>query len=394
MTTDGYQPETGSGDEDVRSLSVPADEAGRLTVDLGAVISNYRRLQTLHPASRIGAVVKADAYGLGAAVIAPALASAGCRDFFVAHASEAIALQPFLNEGALYVLNGLAPGWEDRVAATGIIPVLNSLDQANRWYAAALSSGRRLPAVLQFDTGMSRLGIDARELDELLSWPDFSARVDVRMVMSHMACADTPGAPANQSQIDRFREFSARLPEAARSLANSAAALFLPEAAGDVIRPGLVLYGIDPGEAGETSQMQAAVRLEARIVQLRDVPAGAGIGYGHDYIADKACRVATISAGYADGWPRALSGKGAVWFNGVRLPLLGRVSMDSCMADVSALPRDEIKEGDRVELIGPHQSVSDLANLIATTPHEILTGLGQRYTRIFLNSPSVSGQES
>lgn len=370
------------------------DEAGRLTINMAAIAANYHRLCAMHPSSRVGAVVKADAYGLGAAEIAPLLAAQGARQFFVAHLAEALTLKPLLPPDAdIFVLNGLAPGGEAACAEAGnIIPVLNTPEQARDWYALSVDRSRCLPAALQVDTGMSRLGLDEEEFDDVLGWPGFASQVSICLLMSHMACADSPGAPANKDQISRFERFGARLPSVPRSLANSAAAMFLAEAAGDVLRPGLVLYGVDPGKGGADG-MQAAVSLEARIIQIRDIPAGAGVGYGFDYIADRPLRTATISAGYADGWPRSLSSRGAVWFEGQRLPILGRVSMDSCVVDVTALPKGSIRPGDRVELIGRNQSVSDLATLIGTTPHEILTSLGHRFSRVYANRPPDGGEE-
>tara|TARA_R110000787_G_scaffold102192_5_gene208130 strand:- start:50773 stop:51939 length:1167 start_codon:yes stop_codon:yes gene_type:complete len=358
-------------------------EAGVLSVDLPAVIANYRFVQTKAPAARIGAVVKADAYGLGARTIAPALAGAGCRDFFVAHLVEALELAPSLPAFArLYVLNGLAPGMENRCAEAGILPVLNTLEQARDWQAYAAATGRKLPAVLQVDTGMSRLGLGEDELETLLRQPGFSDWVDLRVVMSHLACADMPDAPANAEQVRRFAAMAAQVPKAERSLANSAAAIGMSGHAGDLVRPGLVLYGIDP-LSGATTGLRPAITLGARVIQVRSVPASVGVGYDHDYVTPSPRRLATLSIGYADGWPRALGGRGAVWFNGVRLPLVGRVSMDTCTADVTDIPAGCIHPGDAAEMIGPHQSVSELAALLETAPHAILTGLGKRFERRF-----------
>jgi alanine racemase len=393
MSTEAVSPVSCLSADPVPTTHSCGDEAGRLTLDLGAIAANWRRLCGLYPAARVGAVVKADAYGLGADRIAPMLAGLGCRDFFVAHLAEALALKPLLQDGAkLFVLNGLAPGSESRCAEAGIVPVLNAPEQAEAWCALAKRLSRRLPAALQVDTGMSRLGLSETELDHVMTSTDDNGRVEPCLLMSHMACADTPDARANADQIVRFRRFADRLPSVPRSLANSAAALFLPEAAGDVLRPGLVLYGVDPGSGGAPG-MLPAVQLDARVIQTRTIPAGAGVGYGLDYVAATPRRIATISAGYADGWPRALGGKGAVWFQGHRLPLLGRVSMDSCVADVTNLPEGNIRPGDTVELIGPHQSVSDLAGLLNTTPHEILTGLGRRFARTFANEPPAGAVE-
>ncbi|PKP81622.1 MAG: alanine racemase [Alphaproteobacteria bacterium HGW-Alphaproteobacteria-18] len=394
MDTEAAAPAPHFQTEQNETWHPSTDEAGRLTIDMGAIAANYCRLCAMHPASRVGAVVKADAYGLGAAQIAPMLAGQGARDFFVAHLTEALALKPLLPPDAtLFVLNGLAPGLERRCAEAGILPLLNTPEQARAWYTLAVDRTRALPAALQVDTGMSRLGLSEEELDEVLGWPDFAGQVNIRLLMTHMACADTPGAPANADQMGCFARFAARLPSVPRSLANSAAAMFLPEAAGGVLRPGLVLYGVDPGASG-VPEMHPALRLDARIIQLRHIPAGAGVGYGFDYIADRPLRIATISAGYADGWPRALSNKGAVWFEGHRLPILGRVSMDSCVVDVTNVPEGRIRPGDCVELIGPHQSVSDLAVQLATTPHEILTSLGRRFARSYINHPSPDAEKA
>jgi alanine racemase len=362
--------------------SAPA-EAGILSIDLSAVTVNYRLVQTKAPSARVGAVVKADAYGLGARTIAPVLADAGCRDFFVAHLAEALELVSSLPESArLYVLNGLAPGMESLCADAHIMPVLNTLEQARDWQRHAAGIGRKLPAVLQVDTGMSRLGLGADELEVLLREPGFLDWVELRVVMSHLACADRPGAAANAEQVRRFVDMAARVPEAERSLANSAAALGMPDHVGDLVRPGLVLYGIDP-LSGATTGLHPAITLDARVIQVRSVPAGVGVGYDHDYVTQSPRRLATLSVGYADGWPRALGGKGAVWMNGVRLPLVGRVSMDTCTADVTELPVGSPQPGDTVELIGPHQSVLELATMLDTAPHAVLTGLGKRFERRF-----------
>tara|TARA_R110002020_G_scaffold399971_1_gene610044 strand:- start:252114 stop:253271 length:1158 start_codon:yes stop_codon:yes gene_type:complete len=362
--------------------SAPA-EAGILSIDLSAVTANYRLVQKKASSARVGAVVKADAYGLGARTIAPVLADAGCRDFFVAHLAEAMELVSCLSGSArLYVLNGLAPGMESLCADARIFPVLNTLEQARDWQRHAAGIGRKLPAVLQVDTGMSRLGLGADELETLLREPGFLDWVELRVVMSHLACADIPGATANAEQVRRFADMAACVPEAERSLANSAAALGMPDHVGDLVRPGLVLYGIDP-LSGATTGLHSAIALDARVIQVRSVPAGVGVGYDHDYVTQSPRRLATLSVGYADGWPRALGGKGAVWMNGVRLPLVGRVSMDTCTADVTELPEGSLQPGDTVELIGPHQSVLELAIQLDTAPHAVLTGLGKRFEKRF-----------
>jgi len=366
-----------------RAGQIAAAEAGCLALDLSAVSANYRFIQARAPAARVGAVVKADAYGLGANTVAPVLADAGCRDFFVAHLAEALDLVSVLPQSAqLYVLNGLAPGMESQCADPRILPVLNTLEQARAWQRYAASVGQKLPAVLQLDTGMSRLGLGADELEILLRQPGFLDWVNLRVVMSHLACADMPEAQANAEQVRRFAIMAARLPGVETSLANSAAAVGLPDRIGNLVRPGLALYGIDP-LWGKTRGLHPAITLDARVIQVRAVPEGVGIGYDHDYVTPSPRRIATLSVGYADGWPRALGGKGAVWRDGVRLPLVGRVSMDTCTADVTDMPAQDLQPGDTVELIGSNQSVSELAAQLETAPHALLTGLGRRFERRF-----------
>lgn len=367
---------------------------GRLTIDLAALTANYQ-LITAHVApARAAAVVKANAYGLGAERVAPALAAAGCRDFFVAMLGEALSLRRHVpNDAKLYVLNGLPPGAEAACAAAAVIPVLNSLGQAERWRAEARRLGRRLAAVVQVDSGMSRLGLSLGELDQLLATSGFFEDVEVVLVMSHLACADTPSASANQEQLARFEALADRLgPRLPRSIANSGGCFISGDFHGDLTRPGLALYGAAPIE-GAPSPVRPVVRLEARVIQLRTIPAGAGVGYGLTYIAPGERRIATVSVGYADGWPRRLGGRAAAYFQGVRLPIIGRVSMDSMSLDVSALPDGALSEGDFVELIGSHQSLETVAEAAETIAYEILTGLGDRFARTYVTQPQDASVE-
>lgn len=361
-----------------------AHAGARLTVDLTAIQANYRLIAARVAPAAAGAVVKADAYGLGAAMVAPALARAGCRDFFVAVLAEALRLQPLLPADArLYVLNGLQPGAEELCASAAVRPVLNSLEQAQRWRAVASARGARLAAAVQVDSGMSRLGLPPEEVDALAADAAFFEAVDVALVMSHLACADTPEAPANRGQLDRFNAAAERLaPHAPRSLANSAGGFAASDFHGDLVRPGLALYGAEPLE-GQASGLAPVVTLEARVIQVRTIPAGAGVGYGLTYVAEGPRRIATVSLGYADGWPRRLGGKAAGWFRGVRLPIAGRISMDSMSLDVTDLPAGALKEGDFIELIGREQTLEAVAAQADTVAYEILTSLGRRFARAY-----------
>jgi len=357
---------------------------GRLTVDLGAIRANYETVAKLVFPARTAAVVKADAYGLGVAPVARALLAAGCLDFFVAHLAEAWELAPTLPAAAkLYVLNGLQPGAESVCADLGAIPVLNAPEQVTRWREEAAARGRALPAVLQVDTGMSRLGLPPEDFARLATAADLLAGIDVVMVMSHLACADVAGAPANAEQLARFERLAALMPDTPRSIANSGGVFAGPGFYGDMVRPGLALYGAGPFE-GEVSPMRPVVMLEARVIQIRQIEPGTGVGYGLTFTAERPMRIATVAVGYADGWPRSLGGRGAAYFAGVRLPIVGRVSMDSMTIDVSGLPDGALQAGDGVELIGPHQTLEAVAASAGAIPYEILTGLGRRYARRYV----------
>lgn len=364
---------------------------GALTIDLGALASNYRQLAVRCRPAVAAAVIKADAYGLGARRVAGALEAAGCEHFFVAHLAEALDVRPVLEAGTkVYVLNGLQPGGEATCAAAGIVPVLNSLEQAELWRDLARDLDRPLPAALQIDSGMSRLGLSPEDVEVLAKDTGFFECVPMALVMSHLACSDEPGHPANVEQARRFATLAGRVPVAPRSLANSGGAFLGAVFYGDVVRLGVSLYGAAPN-AERSNPMAPVARLDARVIQVRDIPAGQGVGYGLTHSRPSPSRIATIAVGYADGWPRVLSNVGAVYYQGQRLPIAGRVSMDSITLDVSALAERglTLKLGDLVELLGPHQTLEDVARDAGTIPYEILTSLGRRYHRTYLEDPDM-----
>lgn len=366
---------------------------GRLTIDLDAIVANYRLVARRVAPAISGAVVKADAYGLGAARVSPALYAAGCRHFFVVHLEEALRLKPVLPDDAvLYVLNGLVEGAEADCADAGVWPVLNSLEQAWRWRDLAVARNARLSAVVQLDSGMSRLGLSQTEVEALAADPAFFSQTRIELVMSHLACADTPENPANAAQLARFNAMADLLPPTPRSFANSGGAFAGPLFQADIVRPGICLYGVGP-ITGAPNPMTPVVTLEARVIQLRTIPAGVGVGYGLTFTAPDARRLATISVGYADGWPRRLGGVGAAWFQGVRLPIVGRVSMDSITLDVTALAEGALKAGDFVQMIGPDQPLEAVAADADTIAYEILTSLGHRYQRLYLSQGGLASSD-
>jgi alanine racemase len=367
----------------LESRALAAGTGGYLTIDLSALTANYRRLTALAGNAQTGAVVKADAYGLGAVPVSSALYASGCRHFFVAQAREAFDLRPHLPaDAALYVLNGLPEGSETVCADQGIIPVLNSPRQIARWADLAKTRGAHLPAVVQFDTGMARLGLSPDDTRALAAAPETLAALDVRFIMSHLACADTPGNTANADQLTHMREVMALFPDIPVSFANSGGIFIGDDFLQALTRPGIALYGGAPNNAGP-NPMQPVVSLHVAVIQTRTVPAGTQIGYGGAYAAPFDMRLATISAGYADGLPRVLSHHGAAWFGDIRLPIVGRISMDSLMLDISALP-DGMPDGRFVELIGPHQSLDAIAADAGTISYEILTALGRRFYREYV----------
>jgi alanine racemase len=353
-----------------------------LTIDLAGIGRNFRLLANkVGPTVTCAGVVKADAYGLGADRVAPALYQAGCRAFFVAHLDEALDLRHHLpRDVTIHVLNGLPDGGEGDCAAAGILPVLNSFDQAQAWSEQARQSGRRLPAVIQVDSGMSRLGMTPRDVARFVDAP--LAGIDVTLVMSHLACADEAGHPANADQRDTFAALAQHFPGIRKSLANSSGIFLGGDFHHDLVRPGAALYGVNP-LPGQLNPMLPVVRLTAQVVQVREVEAGAHVGYGWTLQTALPTRLATLAIGYADGLPRAFGAHGAVYFRGKRLPVAGRVSMDSLIVDCSALPEGALARGSQVEIIGGHQSIDDLAAAAGTIGYEMLTSLGRRYERIY-----------
>ena len=351
-----------------------------LEVDLAAIVSNWRKLRALHGGGEVAAVVKADAYGLGAAHVAPALHAAGCRHFFVAHLQEALAIRALLPAAMLSVLNGIVPGDEADYAAHDIDPVLGSLDEIERWAALARRLGRALPALLHVDTGMNRLGLDRRELSIVQQDHARLAGISLRYVMTHLVASEVPEDPLNDAQKTRFEAACAGLPPAPRSFSNSSGIFLGAGWASDLARPGAALYGINP-TPGRKNPMHPVARLRARVLQCRDVPDGESVGYNATWRASGTRRVATVGIGYADGWKRSLSGRGHALFDGAPVPLVGRVSMDLTNFDISDHPA--IGPGSWLDLIGPGLPADTVAEWAGTNGYEVLTSLGARLRRVY-----------
>jgi alanine racemase len=355
------------------------DPSAILHIDLAAIVENWRLLAARAAPGAVAGVVKANAYGLGADKVAPALRAAGCRHFFVAHLAEGIALRETLGSGPMIaVLNGFAPGADGDAA---LVPVLNSLGDVLAHAAAGRSAGQARRALLHLDTGMARLGLDAVEQARLVADHSLLAGLDLLYIMTHLACADEPNHPLNAEQAARFDRACAVLPKFKRSFANSSGLFLGADYASDLARPGCALYGINP-TPGLPNPLRQVLRLEAPVLQIREIPAGASVGYGASFMAARPSRIATIAVGYADGYLRSLSGQGGAAYRGLMLPLVGRVSMDLITLDVTDVPG--LVPGDAVTLIGgAAPSPDDLAARADTIGYEILTSLGARYRRAY-----------
>jgi alanine racemase len=352
-----------------------------LTVDLRAIVENHRRLRRAAQRSDVAAVVKADGYGLGAREVATALWQDGVARFFVAYPEEGLALRGHLPRATIFALHGLQGDSGEAMADATLVPVLNHPGELARYSALARRREQRLPAALQIDTGMCRLGFAPAELRHL-AIADLQA-LDLRLVVSHLARAEEPGNPLNQAQRACFERLRRDLPEAPASLANSSGIFLGPEFHYALCRAGAALYGVNP-TPGRVNPMAPVVTLEAPVLQVHEVAEPGSVGYGATYRTGPGTRIATVPVGYADGYLRAASGRATARIAGQEVPLAGRVSMDLISVDVSALPADAVHPGSMVELIGGPDGVDRLAAAAGTIGYEVLTRLGSRLARRYI----------
>ena len=343
----------------------------RLVVDLDSVSANYRRFVEAS-AGLAGAVVKADAYGLGMEAVAQRLRIEGCEHFFVATPEEAFALRSVINKGVVYVFSG--PPDADTAMAfamANIVPVLNSPEQIRLW-----KRQNGAPAALQVDTGMQRLGFDPGELA-----PTMLEGIELVLLMSHLACADEPQHPQNEKQVDVFSRVCEDFPGIETSFGNSAGTLNGTQYQGGITRPGIGLYGGNP-YLDKANDFRNAAVFEAQVVQRRHVNAGESVGYGAKYVAPHNVEIAIVGVGYADGVSRVLSGKGQLAHNGARLSVLGQIGMDLIHVDVTDDP--SIAVGDWLEVIGATVTLDEVAEMTGTSGYEILSRIGSRVSRVYV----------
>jgi len=368
---------------------IPVGATGVIVVDLTQARANWRALARHVTPSECGAVVKADAYGVGAARIIPALAEAGCRNFFVATPEEARDARALATDAAIYVLDGLIPGTARELMSISAIPVLASLREVREWAAHTSDDADLPPAALHIDTGLNRLGMSAEEVERLARDTVLLARLRLALVMSHLACADEASHPMNREQLDTFNRLRATLPFAPASIAASDGMMLGSEYHFDLVRPGYALYG---GQAApeRLTPVRPVVRVCARILQVRDVARGGRIGYSASYRAHRPHRIATVAAGYADGVFRHASSTdeepgGVVSIRGRLAPIVGRVSMDLITVDVSHIDDFPPHPGDWVDLVGPELAIETVGAGAKTIGYEVLTRLGSRFHHIYLD---------
>lgn len=357
-----------------------------LTIDLDALASNYRFCCEQVSPGTCAAVVKADGYGLGIRRVARALHHAGCRKFFTATHREGITLRSLLPDVDIFVLEGITPFNIDAFPQHRLVPVLINLQQAKDWAELADSCGNPLPAIINIDTGMTRLGFSEHELQTLAADPSLTGQLDLRYVMTHFACAEDTASTMPAQQLERFDRLRGLLPNAPTSIGNSAGSLRGPDLAGDLARVGIALFGGNPFGANGIP-LRPVLKVQSRILQLREITQETTVGYGATFRAKPGMKIATVGIGYADGYPWSLGNCGFASIEGQRVPVVGRVSMDLITLDVSKLPDNQVQPGQLVDLIGPDISLEEVAELAGTITWEILTGLGQRANRTFLGGP-------
>src|SRR6201747_1586327 len=379
-------PESSILSPEANQAAALATASGVLTVDLDAIVANWRKLEKTAVPAECAGVIKADAYGCGAERVARALAAAGCKTFFVATLDEARAARATLPSADIYVLDGFFQNCGDAFAKINCRPVIGDLNELAEWDVFALRAGGHGGAAIHIDTGMNRLGLPVAEAQGIT--PRINAGDHgITLVMSHLASAELLNNPLNARQLTAFREIASLFSGVPASLANSSGVFLGAQFQFDLMRPGAALYGINPTPESD-NPMQPVVELKARIVQVRNVERGETVGYGGTWTARRPTRIALVSAGYADGYFRAASSndgtRGAeVVVAGKRCPIAGRVSMDLIAVDITDLEKNAARRGHMGTLIGEGTTVDDVAHHFGTIGYEVLTSLGPRYARVY-----------
>ncbi|MDX2094404.1 MAG: alanine racemase [Alphaproteobacteria bacterium] len=355
-----------------------------LTVSLPAIVANWRLLAQRFTGEECAAVVKADAYGLGALPVSQALAAAGCHTFFVATLDEALELRESLPDVRILVFHGVQAGEEFAFVAHRLIPVLNSLPQIARWKAVAAEHVHAVSA-LHIDTAMARMGLQSEEFSALMARdPAILDDCRVGLLLSHFACSPESDHPLNAAQLALFSAARALAPNIPASLCNSGGIFLAPEYHFNLARPGCSLYGIAPQAQGANPMAQVAT-WQAPILMTRTLAHEQTVGYGASQTLPSGARIATVASGYADGYLRHLSGKAVGYVGDHKVALVGRVTMDMLCFDVTQVPESLTQEGAPLTLLGdaPGIRVDEVATAAGTIGYEILTRIGARVARIY-----------
>ena len=378
------------------SVSVPPPAsslvplANRLVVDLGALRDNYLALAARGGTAECAGVVKADAYGLGLKPVARTLARAGARTFFTAFTEEAMCLRALLPDACIFVLSPFLESDAAALLRERLVPCLYDRAGVAAWAALGAARGASVPAAIHFETGMNRLGMSEAEARALgRDWRP-GGYLDLRLVMGHLASGDDPYGAMNRVQLDRFRALRSLFPEVRASLANSAGVMLGPDYHFDLLRLGISLFGHDPHYRVTPARVRPVATFEARLAQVKVLRAGETIGYGETFTCSRDVRAGVVLAGYADGLPRGLSSSEEssplrLAIGRHRVPVLGRVSMDMTVVDLSEVPEVEAIPGTMVEVFGSQVSIESVAERAGTIPNEILTGIGRRVPREYVN---------
>ncbi|TMJ53135.1 MAG: alanine racemase [Alphaproteobacteria bacterium] len=373
-----------------------ATSTGVLTVDLDAIVANWRKLEKTAVPAECAGVVKANAYGCGTEPVARALAAAGCKTFFVATLDEAAAVRAAVPSATIYTLDGFFQNSGEAYARIDCRPVIGDLNELAEWDVFCRRTGWSGGAAIHIDTGMNRLGLTITEAQGII--PRINAGDHgITLVMSHLVSAEQLNSPINARQLTTFREIASVFSGVPASLSNSSGIFLGAQFQFDMVRPGAALYGVNPTPEAD-NPMQPVVELKARIVQFRNIERGETVGYGGTWTARRPTRLAIVSAGYADGYFRAASAsdgtRGAeVIVAGKRCPVAGRISMDLMAVDVTDVPPNAARRGHMVTLLGEGITVDELAHHFGTIGYEVLTSLGSRYARVYKGGAATGTAE-
>lgn len=359
-------------------MSIKKLKTPLLTIDRAALMANYRYFAELGQAEAAG-VVKADGYGLGLEPVVEALLEAGCQKFFVATPDEGARARACAPEAQIMVLGGLYYGGEDFYLAHHLVPIINSPEELARWRDFSRMQDLALPCWLHIDTGMNRLGFGAAEWQDFCNNPAQAAPLHIMGLMSHFIASEDESTSHNQEQAARFAAATRDFPDLPKSLCNSSGCFLDPGWHYDVLRPGYALYGGNPTPKAN-NPMRTVVGLEAPVLQSRTAKKEETVGYNATYRFEQDTRIATLALGYADGFLRGGSNRAHLYYQGRPCPVRGRVSMDLITIETGHLATPP-GPGDLIEILGPHQSVDQLAHGLGTIGYEILTALGSRFER-------------